>query len=412
MLEYLLWVVSFLGIWLVIIWIHFLFSDDKKKISSVFPSLTVVVPVFNEEKFILKTLKSLRDVDYPKDKLKVFVSDDGSNDKTADVVKNFISSDDSGCFSVFSDVNSGKGAAVNKVLDKIDSDFFIVVDADSRVKEDAFKNVVSYFHDEKVGAVISRVVVDIPEKWIQKMQSFEYVMSNMLRKVMHNFGTLAITHGAFTVFRTGVLKRLGGFDSDRNNITEDLEIALRLKDNGFKVLMAHDAVGYTIAPRSFKSLWKQRIRWYRGYLFNHWKYRHLFFSSNQGVFGFFQLPINFFAIALSVVYFSVILMNLFSNFFNFVSRSFSINNYFVENFLNFPSLKVFLLAQNFQIYIPIFLAFILTVFLALFAHKFFKLSVKKSVLPACSYFIVMPYFTMFNWLESVRKEIFRSKRKW
>ena len=414
MLEYLLVGVSFLGIWLTIIWLHFLVGDDVEKElhTSDLPDLTVIVPVFNEEKTILKTLVSLRDVDYPKDKLKVIVSDDGSSDRTVSIVKGFIQSDHSLDVSLISDRNSGKGAAINKALDKVSSEFFVVMDADSRVRPDALKKAVGYFSDEHIGAVISRVVVDSPKNLLQRMQHFEYILANLLRKVMHNFGTLAITHGAFSVFRTSLIKKLGGFDSDRNNITEDLEIALRLKDNGFRVVMAHDAVGFTVAPSSVRKLWRQRIRWYRGYLFNHWKYRRLFFSSRQGIFGMFQLPVNVIAITLGIAYFSLISINLVKSLFNFISRSLTIPNYFAENFLNLPSLRELLLAKDFQVYVPIVFAFFLTVALVVFAHKFFKEKLSKSIVPAISYFIVMPYFTAGNWLDSVRKELFRSKRKW
>jgi len=414
MLEYLLLGVSFLGIWLTIIWLHFLVDDkgEKDKDDVNLPALSVIIPVFNEEKTIIKTLTSLKEADYPKDKLKIIVSNDGSTDDTKKIVDDFICSNPDLNISMISDKNSGKGAAVNKALNQVNSDFFAVMDADSKVKSDALKKVVNRFSDEKIGAVISRVVVDSPKNLLQKMQCFEYIISSVLRRVMHNFGTLAITHGAFSVFKTSLIKKLGGFDPDRTNITEDLEIALRLKEKGYKVIMAPDAVGYTVAPNTARKLWRQRIRWYRGYLFNHWRYRHLFFSAKQGIFGMFQLPVNVLAIALSVAYFSIIMINIMDTFFTFVSRSVTIPNYFVENFLNLPSLKEFLLAKNFQIYMPIMFAFILTIALIVFAHKFFKEKLSKSVIPAVSYFIVMPYFTAGNWLDSLRKELFRTKRKW
>lgn len=412
MLEYLLLIVSFLGIWLTIIWLHFLVGDDYEEVirDEDLPALSVIVPVFNEEKTILKTLKSLKEVDYPKNKLNVIVSNDGSTDDTVEIVNNFVKNNAN--FSLVSGVNSGKGFAVNKALNKINSDFFIVVDADSRIKSDAFKKAVRYFTDEKVGAVISRVVVDKPKNLLQRMQFFEYIISNMLRKIMHNFGTLAITHGAFSVYRTSLIKSLGGFDPDRNNITEDLEIALRLKENFYKVVMAPDAVGYTIAPPNFFNLWRQRIRWYRGYLFNHWRYRHLFFSSKQGIFGLFQLPVNVLLVGLAVVYFSVISVNLLNNLFTFISRSLTIPNYFAENFMSFPTLQEFLLTKNIQIYFPVILASVLSLILIIYAHKFFKERLSRSLLPAISYFIIMPYFTAGNWLSSLRKELFRTKRKW
>lgn len=413
MAQYLLLIVSFLGIWLTIIWLYFLAEDgDEKVIPESFPTLDVVVPAFNEEKTILKTLNSLKFVEYPKDKLRIFVSDDGSTDNTKYIVQEFIKENNVFNVSLISDVNSGKGAAINKVLAKSNSDIFVVVDADSEVKSDAFKNMVYYFSRKDIAAVISRVVVSSPKGFLQRMQSFEYIISNMLRRVMNNFGTLAITHGAFSSFRTNILKEVGGFDGDRNNITEDLEIALRLKSGGYAVVMAPDAVGFTVAPDSLSKLWKQRIRWYRGYIFNHLKYKNLFFDKKQGIFGLFQLPVNVIAVVLSIAYFSVIFFNLFDSLFTFAYRSFTIHNYFLENFLNLPTLKEFLLAKNFQIYIPILIAFGLSLSLIIYAHKFFKEKLSSSFFPAISYFIFMPYFTAGNWFDSLRKELFRSKRKW
>ncbi len=412
MLQYMLWVVSFLGIWLTIIWLHFLVSEESKEYEKDLPSIAVIVPFFNEEKTILKTLNSLKQVDYPKEKLKIIASNDGSTDKGLVLVKDFIKNNPEYDFSMISDVNSGKGAAINKALNKIDSDFFVVVDADSRIKSDAFKKALHYFTDKKVGAVISRVVVDKPENILQKMQFFEYIISNMLRRIMHNFGTLSITHGAFSVFRTPLIKKLGGFDPNKDNITEDLEIALRLKANKYKVLMAPDAVGYTVAPPTVSTLWRQRIRWYRGYLFNHWQYRRLFFSAKQGVFGLFQLPVNVLAIGLTSLYFMIIAVNLVESLFTFISRSLTIPHYFTNNFMSLPPLKEFFLAKNLQIYIPVVLAFVLGLCLVVYAHKFFKEKISRSILPAVAYFIVMPYFTAGNWIDSVRKEIFKSKRKW
>ena len=376
------------------------------------PSICAAIPVFNEEKSIIKTLNSLRNCDYPKDKLQIIVSDDGSKDNTINVVNEFISNNPELNISLISDVNSGKGAAVNKALAKCNSDLFVVIDADSRIKKCAFIKAVSYFHKPKVAAVISRVIVDFPTSWLQKMQYFEYILSNMIRKIMHNFGTLCITHGAFTMFKTSILKKVGGFDGNRNNITEDLEIALRLKSNKYDVVMAHDADCFTIAPSTFNKLRKQRIRWYRGYIFNHIKYRKLFFSKEHGIFGIFQLPVTIFAVALSVSYFLLITLNIFSDFFNFLVRSLTIPNYFLANIFNFPSISEFFLTKNLQIYIPIAITFALTLVIVFSAHKVFKEKLSRSVFPAACYFIIMPYFTAINWLDSVGREVFKSKRKW
>ena len=106
---------------------------------------------------------------------------------------------------------------------------------------------------------------------------------------MARIHTLVITPGVLSTYRTSVLREIGGFDADRRNLTEDFEIALRLTERGYRILLKHKASAIPLFLQHFTH-YRQRVRWYRGFIFNILKYRHMLFNSKYGMLGFFSSP--------------------------------------------------------------------------------------------------------------------------
>ncbi len=119
------------------------------------PSVTVVVPAYNEEKVIAATLQSVLACDYPD--LKCIVVDDGSTDATLQVIAEGFGKDPR--VRVLSQPNQGKWRALNLAFQSIDSEIAVCVDADTRIAPDAIAEIVRPFADSKVAAVAGTVVV-------------------------------------------------------------------------------------------------------------------------------------------------------------------------------------------------------------------------------------------------------------
>ena len=302
--------------------------------------------------------------------------------------------------------------AINLALKKAKTDFFSVLDADSRIDQKSIKILMSNFEDPNVGAAISRIKVDVPKKLIERIQRFEYIMSTLLRKVMSALGTLAMTPGVLSMYNTKILKKIGGFVKDDNNLTEDLEVALRLRKNGYSIALEHKSITYTCAPNTIKELWNQRIRWSRGYIYNHWNYRKMFFSKEHGLFGVFQLPINLVAILFLVINILIISIMFIRETTELVIRSLTIEGYFMNYITDIPTLKDYFLSLNIHIILPLIVAAFLGFYMIYSAHKQFKERVRKNVIPMVAYFLFIPYFLTVNWVISLIKEIFRFKRSW
>ena len=413
MLQYVLWAISFVTLWLTIVWLSVLFTEPApKKRFAKCPKITFGIPAFNEAGTILRTVKSLLAADYPAAKKEIIVVDDGSTDNTAQIVRKFVKQNPKVSVRVISKSNGGKASALNVALSKAKGDFFAVVDADSRITKTSIKKSLANFTDEKIGAVISRIRVENPKSMLERIQRFEYIMSSMIRKIMCNFGTLYMTPGVLSLYRIKVLRKVGGFTRDKTNITEDLEIAMRLKFNGYKIKMEPESITYTNVPNTLAKLWAQRIRWARGYIYNHWNYRSMFMSQKHGMYGMFQMPINVIAVLLLVGNIGIIVYDLSNRLFDFVFRSLTINDYFITQITSWPTLQEFILARNIQVYLPIIVAFALGVYLVILAHRMFNEQFRKQITPLLSYTLFMPYFATVNWISSIAQEVGRSKRKW
>ncbi len=260
-----------------------------------YPTVSIIVPCYNEEKTLYKTVRSLLALDYPKNKLTIILVDDGSIDGTWSIMQKFGRNSQ---IQIHRKVNGGKHTAMNWGIEHSNSELIGGLDADSFVDKEALKRIVSYFTDPLTMAVAPSILVYRPSNILQKAQKAEYDMAIYTKKMLGFLGGIHVTPGPFSIFRKKVFDEIGLYKKAHN--TEDQEIALRMHEHGHKIEHCPDAYVYTISPRSVKALYKQRLRWIYGFIKNAFDYRRLFFKKKYGNLGFFTLPAGAISI-LSVV---------------------------------------------------------------------------------------------------------------
>ncbi len=251
-----------------------------------FPTATIIVPCFNEEHTVGKTIKSILTLDYPRNKLSVILVNDGSTDRTMRELNKFKNHPQ---IKILSKKNGGKHTALNLALEKVESELVGCLDADSFVNSDALKRIVPFFDDSNIMAVIPSIKVFEPRSVLQYIQKIEYSWGIFLRRMLSSLGALYVAPGPFSIFRTQVFRELGGYREGHH--TEDLEIAMRMQKHHYKIVNSHGAHVYTTAPKRFPALYKQRVRWTYGFLNNAIDYREMFFNKKYGHIGIFILPI-------------------------------------------------------------------------------------------------------------------------
>lgn len=268
------------------------FIERRKEVSAfsekplTYPSVTVIVPCWNEGKTLAKTIRSLLSIEYPKEKLSIFAIDDGSTDDTWEKLQEF---KDVPGIKLFKKENGGKFTALNLGIENSTSEIVGCLDADSIVAPDALSRIVKHFENPEIAAVTPGIRINEPKNIIERIQVAEYTFSAFIRKVFSFLGTIYITPGPFSFFRREVFKHIGPYRHAHN--TEDLEIALRLQSKHYKIENAHNAFVYTNAPKTPRALYRQRVRWIHGFLENAKDYRSIFFKREYGDLSLFILPI-------------------------------------------------------------------------------------------------------------------------
>ena len=260
-----------------------------------YPSLSVIIPSYNSKSTIFRTIDTIRASDYPGEK-EIIVVDDGSSDGSRELLAKT-----EGIRVILQEKNGGKAKALNTAIPHTKGEFVACVDSDSYPEPDVFRHMAdTLMHDDRNGAVTCFIRVEKPRSLLEKLQDMEYLTGfGFVQMATRSMNIIFVTPGPCTLFRKKTLVEIGGFDEE--NITEDLEIAWRLRKYDYKIEYTSDAVVYTDVPNDLKSLFYQRLRWYRGKIFNLRKHPDMLFNRKYGLFSTFMLPASFTAELAGVV---------------------------------------------------------------------------------------------------------------
>jgi cellulose synthase/poly-beta-1,6-N-acetylglucosamine synthase-like glycosyltransferase len=256
-----------------------------------YPTVTILVPVFNEEKTVEKTIDSLLALEYPADRLSIMVVDDGSRDNTWNLIQKFT---DHPQISLYQKENGGKYTALNHGIKHSTSEYIGCLDADSFVDSKALLHIIPYFEDPEIVAVTPSMKIQNPDTILGLVQNAEYNMGIFTRKIFTLLDAQYVTPGPFSIFKKSVFDRVGLYRHAHN--TEDLEMALRLQEQHLRIANADKAIVYTVGPRTLYKLYKQRVRWTGGFIQNTLDYKKMIFNPRYGNLGFFVLPLAMYTI--------------------------------------------------------------------------------------------------------------------
>ncbi len=371
-----MWSLQFVSLYFFVFWmLTFLDKEHifkKEKISTklkYFPTVAVIVPAFNEGSTIRKTIDSIMKLEYPKEKLSVYAVDDGSSDNTLAVMKKAATKYKDRNMKVIHHENMGKAASINKVLSTLKTEFFANLDADSFVDPLTLKKQISLYqqlNNKKVAIITPAMKVFKPKTLIQKMQRLEYITVMFFARMMSRLNMLFVAPGPFSIYRTDVIQKVGGFDT--KSLTEDQEIVYRLQSKHYQIKQCFNGYVYTVSPDTPKGLIKQRRRWFKGGFLTVLKNRGLVLNKKYGDFGLLQLPFNVFSFMLtfSVIFFTAYftfkpLYHLFSNL--------AALNFNIFHFMSTLSFSFNILDIRFGAIVILYFAFLLVVAMLLFSHK-------------------------------------------
>jgi cellulose synthase/poly-beta-1,6-N-acetylglucosamine synthase-like glycosyltransferase len=250
------------------------------------PRVAVLIPAYNEEKVIVRTIRSVMMSNYKN--IRVIVIDDGSTDNTYRAAVDAYPADiASGRLTVLSKPNGGKADALNFGLEKTPEEIYIGIDADGVIAHDAIANLVPHFADPKIGAVAGNAKVGNRVNLWTRWQALEYITSqNFERRALDLFDVVMVVPGAIGAWRTEAVKQGGGYHT--NTVAEDADLTMNLLEQGYWVIYEDRALAFTEAPVNMDGLMRQRFRWSFGILQAIFKHRGAI--RKRRAMGLFALP--------------------------------------------------------------------------------------------------------------------------
>ena len=262
-------------------------ADLPENTQSFRPKVAVLIPAYNEEKVIRRTIKAVLASTYPN--LRVIVIDDGSSDATLLVAhQSFVAEQASGKVLILTKPNSGKADALNYGLEHLTGEeIFVGIDADTVIAPDAIARLVPHFVNPKVGALAGNAKVGNRVNVWTRWQALEYITSqNFERRALNTLGAVSVVPGAIGAWRVSAVRESGGYHTD--TVAEDADLTMSLLRHGYRVEYEDRALAYTEAPVNANGLMRQRFRWSFGILQSVWKHRGVF--ARKGVLGWIALP--------------------------------------------------------------------------------------------------------------------------
>jgi cellulose synthase/poly-beta-1,6-N-acetylglucosamine synthase-like glycosyltransferase/peptidoglycan/xylan/chitin deacetylase (PgdA/CDA1 family)/spore germination protein YaaH len=250
------------------------------------PRVAVLIPAYNEEKVIVRTIRSVMMSNYKN--IRIIVIDDGSTDNTYRVAVDAYPADiASGRLTVLTKPNGGKADALNFGLERTTEEIYIGIDADGVIAHDAITNLVPHFADPRIGAVAGNAKVGNRVNLWTRWQALEYITSqNFERRALDLFDVVMVVPGAIGAWRTEAVKQGGGYHT--NTVAEDADLTMNLLEQGYWVIYEDRALAFTEAPVNMNGLMRQRFRWSFGILQAIFKHRGAI--AKRRAMGLFALP--------------------------------------------------------------------------------------------------------------------------
>lgn len=293
------------------------------------PFVSIIIPGKNEGKHLYKLTKSLAEQTYQH--FELIIVDDGSDDDTPIIGRNL---EKQGLIDIFlrNEQRGGKASAANFALQYCNGKYIVHLDADCSFDRDAIENVlIPFYLDEKIGAVGGNVKVRNSQNSLaETLQAIEYLKTVSVGRIVTSYlGIYKIISGAFGAFKADVVKNMGGWDIGPGL---DGDITVKFRKAGHRIYFSPTAICLTSAPKNFRILAKQRLRWDKSIIrFRVRKHNDVFLPHAN-----FQWS-NFFA--------------LFENIFYNVILNITWWIYIVDMAINFSSSLQFIIPMNFTLYI-------------------------------------------------------------
>jgi poly-beta-1,6-N-acetyl-D-glucosamine synthase len=217
-----------------------------------YPQVTLMVAAYNEEFFIESKITNSLGLDYPHEKLNLWVVADGSTDRTIEIAQRYPS-----VKTFYAPERMGKIHAVNRVIKLVKTPIVIFSDANTELNKDAIKNIVRHFRDEKVGGVAGekQITNNKEDNASGSGEGIYWKYESALKKMDSNLTTAIGAAGELFALRTELYH-----EPESDTIIEDFVTSMKIVAQGYRFVYEPNACAVETASASIKDEWKRKVR--------------------------------------------------------------------------------------------------------------------------------------------------------
>ncbi len=261
-----------------VFWIclYFLFRNREfNKGLKTNPLVSIIIPVFNKEKHLRKSIDSALNLTY-KEK-EIILVNDGSHDNSYDICKEY---ERKGLVRFINlEKNHGKAHALNSGIKAAKGELILTMDADSFISKNALDHMIKHFGNKSIGAVAGVVKVKRGRGILNRLQILEYIHQAFQRMVQGFFHAVLVLPGPISLYSKNAVIEAGGFEKE--TLVEDWDMTLKIHKIGYRVVSEKKSIANTIAPKRMNEWWRQRTRWCRGGIRIAKKHANILHKSNN-----------------------------------------------------------------------------------------------------------------------------------
>lgn len=240
------------------------FKDLDMICNDHFPTVSVIVSAYNEERILPRTIRSLLKVDYPKEKIElIYVYEDTCIDRTESILREFARIDERIKAVKY---HGGKAVCLNYGINLSKGDVICILDADHSLDKNAIKRAVSRLYHDGIYAVRGRPrVINKKDSLIARITAIERdIIERLIIYGNHVLNGFAYFGGSLGFFKRELFEKVGLFNSDK--LTEDIDFSARVYEAGYTIIIDPTIISWEETPSTFKGWWNQRKRWCRGWV--------------------------------------------------------------------------------------------------------------------------------------------------
>ena len=240
----------------ILLWIVAKLKPKPIRKSLITPNVSVIIAAYNEEDVIQQRLENLLASNYPKDKMEIIVSSDGSTDRTNEIVRKMEEQHEN-IHLIASTQRKGKLAALNKAVPYAEGEILIFTDANTEFDSDAIKFLTQTFTDEKIGCVAGRkVIYEITRKGNEKAEGLYWKYEHFLKQKESLIHSCIGADGSIYALR----KELYDFPDESRGYADDCRISLGVVAKGYRLVYEGKAKAFEPASSSLWREYKRKIR--------------------------------------------------------------------------------------------------------------------------------------------------------